>query len=129
MGFGTVAFAEQSFATMQEQVTTVAVTGSALSMNAGSSSTTADANVTATGIAVTSSIGSVIPKTDVSFAVTGSALTLSQGIANGIAWETVDIGTAQTYSDVSTGSSQTWTDVSTGTAQTWEKFDEVEKVA
>ena len=54
---------------------------------------------------------------------------LGQGIANAVAWETVDIGTAQTYSDVSTGSSQTWTDVSTGTAQTWEKVDEVEKVA
>lgn len=129
MGFGTVAFAEQSFATMQEQVLVVAVTGSALSMNAGSSSTTADANLTATGISSTSSIGSVVVVTDVSFAVTGSALTLSQGIANGVAWETVDIGTAQTYSDVSTGSSQTWTDVSTGTAQTWEKVDEVEKVA
>jgi len=129
MYFGAVAFAEDSFAGPSGVDFLVAVTGSALAINAGSSSQTGAANVTVTGIAATSSIGSVIPITDVSFAVTGSEITLSQGIANGVAWETVDIGTAQTYSDVSTGSSQTWTDVSTGTAQTWEKVNEVDKVA
>jgi hypothetical protein len=129
MSFGIFAFSESPFASMQSPVTGVLVTGSSLTSSIGSVSITADADITATGIAATSSIGSVVVVTDVSFAVTGSALTLSQGIANGVAWETVDIGTAQTYSDVSTGSSQTWTDVSTGTAQTWEKVDEVEKVA
>ena len=118
MSFGTVAFAEQSFATMQEQVLAVAVTGSALSMNAGSSSTTADANLTATGISSTSSIGSVSIVIDVSVDITGIALTATAGIVNGVAWETVSTGTAQTWTAVSTGTSQTWTDV-----------DEVEKVA
>ena len=129
MYFGATTFAEDCFGAQGVPNTIVEVSGIALAMNSGSSTITGDANVTATGIAATSSIGSVEVVTDVSFAVTGSELTLSQGIANGIAWETVDIGTAQTYSDVSTGSSQTWTDVSTGTAQTWEKVDEVEKVA
>ena len=117
MSFGTVAFAEQSFATMQEQVLAVAVTGSALSMNAGSSSTTADANLTATGISSTSSIGSVSIVIDVSVSPTGISLTVSQGVGGTVAWETVSTGTAQT-----------WTDVSKDTAQTWTDVDKVEKV-
>jgi len=118
MGFGTVAFAEQSFASMQEQVLVVAVTGSALALNAGSSSAAADANLSATGISSTSSIGSVSVVIDVSVSPTGISLTFNQGVESTTAWETVSTGTAQT-----------WTDVSTGTAQTWTVVDEVEKVA
>ena len=118
MGFGTVAFAEQSFASMQEQVLVVAVTGSALALNAGSSTTQANANLSATGISSTSSIGSVSVVIDVSVSPTGISLTFNQGVESTTAWETVSTGTAQT-----------WTDVSTGTAQTWTVVDEVEKVA
>ena len=118
MSFGTVAFAEQSFATMQEQVLAVAVTGSALSMNAGSSSSTADANVSVTGTAMTPSVGCLSIDLNTPVDITGIALTATAGIVNGVAWETVSTGTAQTWTAVSTGTSQTWTDV-----------DEVEKVA
>ena len=104
MYFGATTFAEDCFGAQGVPNTIVEVSGIALAMNSGSSTITGDANVTATGISVTFSIGQVSIQTDVSFAVTGSELTLSLHI-NGVAWETVDIGTAQTYSDVSTGSS------------------------
>ena len=107
MYFGATTFAEDCFGAQGVPNTIVEVSGIALAMNAGSSSQTGDANVS----------------------VTGSAVSISVGVSNGVAWGTVDTGTAQTYSAVSTGTSQTWTDVSTGTSQTWEKVDEVEKVA
>ena len=70
MYFGATTFAEDCFGAQGVPNTVVEVSGIALAMNSGSSTITADANVTATGIAVTSSIGSVIPITDVSFPVT-----------------------------------------------------------
>tara|TARA_R100000963_G_C4624979_1_gene91440 strand:- start:664 stop:1020 length:357 start_codon:yes stop_codon:yes gene_type:complete len=118
MSFGTVAFAEQSFSTMQQQVLAVAITGSALSMNAGSSTTTAHANVSITGTALAFSINGITITADANISPTAAGLTSSIGVANGIAWEAVSTGTAQT-----------WTAVSTGTAQTWKDVDEVEKVA
>ena len=90
----------------------------ALSMNAGSSSSTADANVSVTGTAMTPSVGSLSIDLNTPVDITGIALTATAGIVNGVAWETVSTGTAQTWTAGSTGTSQTWTDV-----------DEVEKVA
>ena len=118
MYFGATTFAEDCFGAQGVPNTVVEVSGIALSMNAGASSQTADANLTLTGTALTSSIGTIGIQIDVSFAVSGIGMTASQGIANGIGWATV-----------STGSSQTWTSVSKGTGQTWIIVDEVEKVA
>jgi hypothetical protein len=129
MYFGATTFAEDCFGAQGVPNTVVGVTGIALSMNAGSSAQTADANISLTGTALTSSIGTLGIQIDVSFALSGIGMTASQGIANGIGWATVSTGTAQTYSAVSTGSSQTWTAVSKGTEQTWTIVDEVEKVA
>ena len=129
MYFGATTFAEDCFGAQGVPNTVVEVSGIALSMNAGSSAQTGDANVSLTGTALTSSIGTLGIQIDVSFAVSGIGMTASQGIANGIGWATVSTGTAQTYSAVSTGSSQTWTSVSKGTGQTWTVVDEVEKGA
>tara|TARA_R100001129_G_scaffold181269_1_gene160332 strand:- start:262 stop:651 length:390 start_codon:yes stop_codon:yes gene_type:complete len=129
MYFGATTFAEDCFGAQGVPNTIVEVSGIALSMNAGSSAQTGDANVSLTGTALTSSIGTLGIQIDVSFALSGIGMTASQGIANGIGWATVSTGTAQTYSAVSTGSSQTWTAVSKGTEQTWTIVDEVEKVA
>ena len=129
MYFGATTFAEDCFEAQGVPNTIVEVSGIALSMNAGSSAQTGDANVSLTGTALTSSIGTLGIQIDVSFALSGIGMTASQGIANGIGWATVSTGTAQTYSAVSTGSSQTWTAVSKGTEQTWTIVDEVEKVA
>ena len=129
MYFGATTFAEDCFGAQGVPNTIIEVSGIALSMNAGSSAQTADANVSLTGTALTSSIGTLGIQIDVSFALSGIGMTASQGIANGIGWATVSTGTAQTYSAVSTGSSQPWTAVSKGTEQTWTIVDEVEKVA
>ena len=129
MYFGATTFAEDCFGAQGVPNTIVEVSGIALSMNAGSSAQTGDANVSLTGTALTSSIGTLGIQIDVSFALSGIGMTASQGIANGIGWATGSTGTAQTYSAVSTGSSQTWTAVSKGTEQTWTIVDEVEKVA
>ena len=130
MYFGATTFAEDCFGAQGVPNTIVEVSGIALAMNAGSSSQTGDANLSVTGSALTSAISSfTVIKADANVSVTGSAVTISVGVSNGVAWGTVDTGTAQTYSAVRTGTSQTWTDVSTGTSQTWKKVDEVEKVA
>ena len=129
MYFGATTFAEDCFGAQGVPNTIVEVSGIALSMNAGSSAQTADANVSLTGTAMAFSINGVTVTADANVVTTAAGLTSSVGIANGIGWATVSTGTAQTYSAVSTGSSQTWTSVNKGTGQTWIIVDEVEKVA
>ena len=118
MYFGATTFAEDCFGAQGVPNTVVEVSGIALSMNAGSSAQTADANVSLTGTAMAFSINGVTVTADANVVTTAAGLTSSVGIANGIGWATV-----------STGTGQTWTLVSTGTGQTWVPVDEVEKVA
>ena len=99
----------------------VSVTGVELTSSIGNETVTADANVTITGSALTSSIGSVEQNTI--YDVTGSEMTMSIGEETPIANANVDVTGIALTSSIGSVNTTAWQEINLGVNNVWTEVD------
>ena len=99
----------------------VAVTGSQLTMSQGDETVTADANVSPTGISLTSSIGSAEQNTI--YSVTGISMTMSMGEETPTANANVFPTGIQLQSNTGSPNITAWQEIDPGVSNVWTEVD------
>ena len=99
------------FGSTFEAFTDITIRPTALTISSGLGAVDVVSTVEVSGQAITSSLGTVTTIQTAVIKPTGIEITSAVGTANAIAWAIVDTGTTVTYSEVNTGSTVTWTDI------------------